>query len=256
MASIGTGYDLSVTTYSPVGRVFQIEYAHKAVENSGTAIGLRCADGIVFAAEKIITSKMLESGSNSRMHSIDRHVGMVVAGLVPDARQLSNRARKEAAQYKDFYNSDIPIRVLNERLGGFAQMYTLYGSIRPFGCTAIMGGIDSKGPQLYMIEPSGLSWGYFGCAAGKAAQAAKTEIEKLDLKNLKAVDAVSEAAKIIYSVHDELKDRMFELELSWICPQSNNQYQKVPKDVFERAEQIAKAAQREDEEESDEDKMM
>jgi hypothetical protein len=35
MSSIGTGYDLSVTTFSPDGRVFQIEYATKAVDNSG-----------------------------------------------------------------------------------------------------------------------------------------------------------------------------------------------------------------------------
>jgi 20S proteasome alpha/beta subunit len=38
MSSIGTGYDLDCTTYSPDGRIFQIEYAGKAVENSGMSI--------------------------------------------------------------------------------------------------------------------------------------------------------------------------------------------------------------------------
>lgn len=61
-----------------------------------------------------------------------------------------------------------------------------------------VGGIDRSGPQLYLIEPSGLSWGYFGCAAGKAAAAARTQIEKLDLKNMKCKDAVVEAAKMYY----------------------------------------------------------
>uniref|UniRef100_A0A672SDV1 Proteasome alpha-type subunits domain-containing protein n=1 Tax=Sinocyclocheilus grahami TaxID=75366 RepID=A0A672SDV1_SINGR len=34
MSSIGTGYDLSASTFSPDGRVFQVEYATKAVENN------------------------------------------------------------------------------------------------------------------------------------------------------------------------------------------------------------------------------
>ena len=60
MSSIGTGYDLSASQFSPDGRVFQIEYASKAVENSGTAIGIRGKDGVVFAVEKIVTSKLFE----------------------------------------------------------------------------------------------------------------------------------------------------------------------------------------------------
>lgn len=44
-------------------------------------------------------------------------------------------------------------------MGGFAQAYTLYSSVRPFGITAIIGGVDEDGkPGLYMIEPSGLYW--------------------------------------------------------------------------------------------------
>uniref|UniRef100_A0A6B2LFT9 Proteasome subunit alpha type n=1 Tax=Arcella intermedia TaxID=1963864 RepID=A0A6B2LFT9_9EUKA len=253
MASIGTGYDLSATTYSPIGKVFQIDYAQKAVENSGTAIAIRCSDGVVFAVEKIIQSKMLEPGSNKRIQTIDRHIGMVSSGLVPDSRQIANRARKEAASYKDFYDAAIPLRVLNERVSAFVQMYTLYSYLRPFGCTSIIGGIDDSGPQLFMIEPSGISWGYFGCAAGKASQSAKTEIEKLDFSKLTAENAVIEAAKIIYSVHDDLKDRLFDLELSWICPQSKNQHQFVPKELFDKAEAIAKEAQKEEEESEGDD---
>lgn len=43
-------------------------------------------------------------------------------------------------------------------MGGYAQAYTLYSSVRPFGITAIVGGVDENGPQLYMIEPSGSYW--------------------------------------------------------------------------------------------------
>ncbi|RCN24598.1 hypothetical protein ANCCAN_29704, partial [Ancylostoma caninum] len=60
MSSIGTGYDLAASTFSPDGRIFQIEYAQKAVDNSGTMIALRGKNGVVTAVDKVITSKMYE----------------------------------------------------------------------------------------------------------------------------------------------------------------------------------------------------
>lgn len=31
----------------------------------------------------------------------------------------------------------------------------------------------------------------------------------------------------IYGIHDEAKDKAFELEMSWVCDESNRQHQKV-----------------------------
>ena len=95
MSGIGTGYDLSGTTYSPDGRVFQAEYACKAVDNAGTTIGVKCSDGVLCAVEKQVESKMVVAGSASsrRIMACDRHAGIACAGLAPDGRQLVNRAR-------------------------------------------------------------------------------------------------------------------------------------------------------------------
>lgn len=40
----------------------------------------------------------------------------------------------------------------------YIQAYTLYSSVRPFGVSTIVGGVDVNGPQLYIIEPSGISY--------------------------------------------------------------------------------------------------
>jgi len=242
MSSIGTGYDLSCTSYSPDGRVFQIEYACKAVDNSGTAVGVRVKDGIVLGVEKLVISKMLEPGSNKRIFSVDSHSGLTFAGLSADARQLVNRARSEAKNYKSFYHDLIPARILNDRVSGFMQAYTLYGHLRPFGCSVILGTWDKDGPQLHSIEPSGISFGYYGTAAGKGKQAAKGELEKLKLSEMTVRQAVKEVAKIIYSVHDDVKDKEFELELSWICAESKYQHQMVPRDILSEAEKLAKSS--------------
>ena len=105
-------YDLSTSTYSPDGRIFQIEYAIKAVENSGTCIGIKAEDGIVLAHEKLLTNKLLVPGENNRIQTVDDHVGFVAAGLSADSRHLASRAREEAENYKDVYRSPIPGNVL------------------------------------------------------------------------------------------------------------------------------------------------
>ena len=78
----------------------------------------------------------------------------------------------------------------------YVHAYTLYSAVRPFGCSFLLGSYSANdGAQLYMIDPSGVSYGYWGCAIGKARQAAKTEIEKLQMKEMTCRDVVKEVAK-------------------------------------------------------------
>ena len=66
-------------------------------------------------------------------------------------------------------------------------------------------------------------------------------------------DLVKEAAKIIYMVHDEVKDKMFQLELSWVSKATGGRHERVPDSVFEEAEKFAKAALEDDSDSEDED---
>ena len=52
-------YDSSTTTFSPEGRLHQVEYAIEAINNAGTSVGILASDGIVMASEKKITSGLL-----------------------------------------------------------------------------------------------------------------------------------------------------------------------------------------------------
>jgi len=254
MSSIGTGYDLSVTTYSPDGRLFQVEYAAKAVENSGTAIGICCRDGVVLGVEKLVETKMMEHGSNERIFNVARHAGMAVTGWKPDTRQIVKKGRSEAKEYLSFYGSPIPGHVLCERLSNFLHSYTMYGYLRPFGATILLATHDEgRGYALWMIEPSGTSWSYHAAAVGKARQASKTEIEKLNFNTVTCREAVKEIARVIYTTHDFVKDKPFELELSWICEESKNQHERVPEEIRKEAEEYAKNIIKEKEEEEEEE---
>ncbi|KAF6261749.1 20S proteasome alpha subunit G [Scenedesmus sp. NREL 46B-D3] len=242
MSGIGTGYDLSVTTYSPDGKVFQTDYAQKAVDNSSTAMGIKCKDGVVLAVEKLVLSKLLVEGSNRRIFNIDHHAGMAVAGLQPDGRQIVNRAQDEATQYKSFYGESIPGNVLCERVASYKHAFNLYWSMRPYGVSSLLAVHDkAAGPQLYLVEPSGIAHRYYGTAVGKGRQSVKTEIERLKFDQITCRQAVVECAKTLYKVHEE-SGKPFELEMSWICEESGWKHARVPAELVAEAEQQAKAA--------------
>merc|ERR1711974_15056 len=119
-------------------------------------------------------------------------------------------------------------------------MGTLHDSVRPFGTSVIIASADKTGPSLHMVEPSGISYGYYGVAIGQGKQVAKTELENLNLQELTARQAAIEIAKIIYKIHDDVKDKDFELELSWVCAESNNKHQRIPEDLLAEANEAGK----------------
>mmetsp|Transcript_16953 Transcript_16953/g.24613 ORF Transcript_16953/g.24613 Transcript_16953/m.24613 type:complete len:275 (+) Transcript_16953:44-868(+) len=260
MASSGSGYDLSSSTFSPDGRIFQVEYAAKAVENAGSALGLKCRDGVVLCVEKPIPNKMLLPNSSRRIHTVDTHSGVAVTGFVSDGRQVINRAREEAANYFETYGSKIPPTVLADRMGSYVHYFTLHGSLRPFGATSLLASYDpeTNDASLHMIEPSGVSHSYFGCAAGKGRQPAKTEMEKLALhkpaaeENITVREGIRQLARMVHAFHDDGKDKPFELEMSWLCEESGWEHRGVPRDIISEAVEWAKK-DIEEAEEGDED---
>lgn len=199
-------------------------------------------DGIVLAVERLIHSKLLVPGANRRIQAVDRHIGMATAGLLADGRNVANRAREESSQIRTLWREPPTVKAVADRLALYAQAYTLYSSVRPFGISTIFGGVDKTGPSLFVVEPSGVCVGYHGAAVGKGRQLAKTELEKLKLSELSMREAVIEAARIIYLVHDDNKEKEFELEMSWVGNETGGLHAPVPTDLLAEAEQKAREA--------------
>jgi 20S proteasome subunit alpha 7 len=87
--------------------------------------------------------------------------------------------------------------MLSERIASYVHLYTLYWHLRPFGCQVLLATYDEeKGPTLYMVDPSGSSWGYTACCVGKGKLAAKAELDRLDFSKITCVEAVKEITKM------------------------------------------------------------
>ncbi|VDN20928.1 unnamed protein product, partial [Dibothriocephalus latus] len=75
-----------------------------------TAVALKGKDGVVFAVENIVLSKLYEAGCTKRIYNVDTHIGMVVAGLQSDAKALVEIARDECSSYRENFGSPIPLK--------------------------------------------------------------------------------------------------------------------------------------------------
>lgn len=64
-------------------------------------------------------------------------------------------------------------------------------------------------------------------------------------------ELVNEVARIVYTVHDEVKDKAFELELSWVGKDTDGFHQFVPAEIQEEAEKLAKKSLEDSDSEED-----
>eukprot|EP00505_MAST-04D_sp_SCG-Rhode-Island_P000941 Stramenopile-MAST_4_protein_941 len=255
MSSTGAGYDYTTTIYSPDGRLFQIEYAQKAIDTAGTSLGVKCSDGVVLVNEKLLPSKMLVDSSNRCHFPLDLHCGMVTSGILPDGRQLALRARSVCKQFRNAFALPIIPESLADQMGQFIHAYTCYHQFRPFGASFLFAGYDAakKETELYGVDSAGNPLRYFGQAIGKGARAAKTEIERMKFSTKTCREALKDLAKIISIVHDDVKDKPYLLEMSWICEETEFKFAMVPPEVARQARDQAEQEIREEDEEDDDD---
>ena len=73
-------YDRGPNTFSPEGRLFQVEYAIEAIKLGSTAIGIQTGEGVILAVEKRITSPLMEPTSIEKIVEIDSHIACAFSG--------------------------------------------------------------------------------------------------------------------------------------------------------------------------------
>jgi len=192
--SRATGYDRHITIFSPEGRLYQVEYAFKAVKGCGlTSIALKGKDSVVMVTQKKVPDKLMEKDFTTHLYHITKNIGCVTTGMSADARALIYRAREIASKYQDKNGYEIPVHYLALKVANIGQLYTQHAYMRPYGVAAMYCSIDDeKGPSLYKVDPSGHFLGQYACAAGAKEQEATNALEKI----IKKKEDLSEAATI------------------------------------------------------------
>jgi len=170
-------YDRAITVFSPDGRLFQVEYALETVRRGSTVLGIACSEGVVFAAEEKVTSKLQDPSFSWKIFQIDEHAAAAIAGLSSDARILIDQARVHAQSNRLTYDEPVDVESLSKRIGDIKQMYTQHAGVRPFGVSMVLGGVDKAGSRIFVTDPSGAYWGYKATAIGAGSETVKELLE-------------------------------------------------------------------------------
>ncbi|ORX36467.1 20S proteasome subunit [Kockovaella imperatae] len=217
-------YDRGVNTFSPEGRLFQVEYAMEAIKLGSTTVGITTPYGTVLAVEKRVPSPLIESSSIEKIMEIDAHIGCAMSGLTADARTMVEHARVTSQMHNFTYDEKIGVESCTQavcdlalRFGESVEDDDALMS-RPFGVALLIAGIDEKGPQLYHADPSGTFTRYDAKAIGSGSDAAQQSLQDSFHKQMSLIEAHTLALKVLKQVMEEKVDEN-NVQLAQVTPE-------------------------------------
>ena len=186
-------YDREITTFSPDGRLSQVEYALEAARRGSSVMGVKLSsqlpggqnpnnnnrnhEMVIVCVESSSSSSSPTSStspSDGKVHRIDDHVWMMTSGLSGDARFLATKARSWCQVYKQTYGeAPTPQQVATDCIATYHHDLTRRSGVRPLGCSALIVGVNSRGKEsnfgggrtdhnhiggtvsMYQVEPGG-----------------------------------------------------------------------------------------------------
>ncbi|KAB7505818.1 Proteasome subunit alpha type-5, partial [Armadillidium nasatum] len=201
-------YDRGVNTFSPEGRLFQVEYAIEAIKLGSTVIGIQTNEGVVLAVEKRITSTLMIPSTLEKIVEIDKHVACGVSGLVADSRTLVDHARVECANHWFIYNEDMKVESVAQAVSNLAIRFGDSDDdgpamSRPFGVAMLFAGVDKNGAQLYHMDPSGTYLQFGAKAIGSGSEGAQQSLQEQYHKSMTLPEALKVALSVLKQVMEE-----------------------------------------------------
>lgn len=188
-------YDRGVNTFSPEGRLFQVEYAIEAIKLGSTAIGIKTSEGVLLCVEKRITSPLMESSSVVKVVEIDHHIGCAMSGLTADARTMIDHARVEAQNHWFTYNENMKVESVTQAVCDLALKFGEGSSggekvmSRPFGVSLLIAGKDENGLHLFHTDPTGTFFEYDAKAIGAGSEGAQSTLQESYHKSITLEEA-------------------------------------------------------------------
>ena len=167
-------YSFSLPTFSPEGRIQQIEFAGKAVDNGPPCAAITTRDGVVLAKayKKASDKALVVDGHSLHILRVTETTLATYAGLPADFRALVDAARTIAIELERTNGFPPSASMLATEVGRRVQERTQRGGFRPYGCSLLLASPSS----LYRIDPSGWVAPLRACAAGAGSASIQADL--------------------------------------------------------------------------------
>lgn len=123
----------------------------KTLETGTTTLGMIAKDAVVIAADtKSTMGYMVESKMARKVHQLDEHIGLTIAGNVGDALMIIRLLKAQFKLYK-LERGPITTKAAATLLSNILQGSKYYPYLNMF----VLGGYDVNGPGIYSFDPVG-----------------------------------------------------------------------------------------------------
>ncbi|TFG08079.1 MAG: archaeal proteasome endopeptidase complex subunit beta [Promethearchaeota archaeon] len=130
------------------------ELINKNTFSSGTTtVGLTCKDAVILATDKRATmAYFIASKTAEKLHKIQEHLYLTIAGSVADAQYLVDVLKAETTIYQLEKERPIPIKAAGRLLSNILYQHKMF----PFQVGHILGGVtEEEGPIILDIGAYG-----------------------------------------------------------------------------------------------------
>lgn len=119
-----------------------------------TTVAARYKDGVVVATDKRASmGTFVASKRAQKLHQLNEHTVVTIAGLVADAQYLVNLTRANLNLYALSRGYEPTTEMAGYLLASI--MYEQFRSFFPYYVNMLVCGIDNKGPHVYFLDSSG-----------------------------------------------------------------------------------------------------
>ena len=194
-------------------------------------------DGIVLAVEEKTRALQVE-GITQKIFQVDDHIGVAAAGYIPDARVQVDNARYFSQSNKLTYDEPVDIETVAKHLADQNHQFTQYSGVRPFGVALIIAGIDRKGVNVYVIDPSGTYNSYSAIAIGTGSDEVNEFLEK-NYKEGLTIDEAASLAIAAINLKSEEKSGVEHIKMSKILSEGK-MIEKISTEDLKKFDEAAK----------------